>query len=184
MRLHIKPEDRPLVVVTTLCLLFTVSLWPYVYGSDAEPVKEEATSTLVPAQPNIKVDVDKPFAFSVDTRKPTTIYHASALTHETTATDIGPAIKVIATGYCSCVACCGPGGTITASGTHVHWGTIAAPKNWPFGSKYIIDELPGTIFTVEDRGGAIRGMHIDIWFSSHAEALRWGRRTVTLRPVQ
>ena len=31
-------------------------------------------------------------------------------------------------------------------------------------------------YTVEDRGGAIRGNRIDIFFSSHSKALDWGVR--------
>jgi 3D (Asp-Asp-Asp) domain-containing protein len=31
-----------------------------------------------------------------------------------------------------------------------------------------------------DTGGAIIGARIDLWFSSNAEAMAWGRRTVTI----
>lgn len=89
---------------------------------------------------------------------------------------------VTATGYCSCAACCGKSDGITASGARAAWGTIAAPKTYAFGSRFTISGLSGT-FTVQDRGGAISGNRIDIWFPSHAEALKWGRRTVTLTPV-
>lgn len=94
----------------------------------------------------------------------------------------GGARTVTATGYCSCAACCGKSDGITASGARASWGTIAAPKTYAFGSRFTISGLSGT-FTVQDRGGAISGNRIDIWFPSHAEALRWGRRTVTLTPV-
>jgi 3D (Asp-Asp-Asp) domain-containing protein len=94
----------------------------------------------------------------------------------------GGARTVTATGYCSCAACCGKSDGITASGARAAWGTIAAPKTYAFGSRFTISGLSGT-FTVQDRGGAISGNRIDIWFPSHAEALRWGRRTVTLTPV-
>jgi len=30
--------------------------------------------------------------------------------------------------------------------------------------------------TVQDRGGAIKGMHIDAWFSTEKQALNWGRK--------
>ena len=94
----------------------------------------------------------------------------------------GGARTVTATGYCSCAACCGKSDGITAHGTRAAWGTIAAPKTYAFGSRFTISGLSGT-FTVQDRGGAISGNRIDIWFPSHTEALRWGRRTVTLTPV-
>ena len=34
----------------------------------------------------------------------------------------------------------------------------------------------GGVYVVEDRGGAIRGNRIDIFFSSHSKALDWGVR--------
>ena len=36
--------------------------------------------------------------------------------------------------------------------------------------------INGIVYTVEDRGGAITGNHIDIFFNTHAEALAWGKR--------
>lgn len=90
---------------------------------------------------------------------------------------------VTATGYCSCAVCCGKEDGVTASGARCHWGTIAAPRGWSFGSRYTIGGLSG-VFTVEDRGGSISGNRIDIWFPSHTEALSWGRRTVTITAIE
>lgn len=76
------------------------------------------------------------------------------------------------TAYCGCAKCCGKTDGITASGTHVTAGrTIAAPPEIPFGTKISIN---GHIYTVEDRGGAIKGKRIDIYFNTHEEALQWG----------
>lgn len=76
------------------------------------------------------------------------------------------------TAYCGCAKCCGKTDGITASGTHVTAGrTIAAPPEIPFGTKLMIN---GHIYTVEDRGGAIKGNRIDIYFESHEEAERFG----------
>ena len=76
------------------------------------------------------------------------------------------------TAYCGCAKCCGKTDGITASGTHVTAGrTIAAPPEIPFGTKLMIN---GHIYTVEDRGGAITGKRIDIYFESHEEAERFG----------
>ena len=53
-------------------------------------------------------------------------------------------------------------------------GTIAADTSrFPFGTKL---KFNGNTYTVEDRGGAIRGNRIDLYFSSHSEALAWGVR--------
>ena len=79
------------------------------------------------------------------------------------------------TGYCSCSSCCGKSNGITASGTKATAGrTIAADTSkYPFGTKLVID---GHTYTVEDRGGAINGNRLDMFFNSHSEALQWGVR--------
>lgn len=85
-----------------------------------------------------------------------------------------------ATAYCSCRKCCGRWGPhgITASGTHAHVGTIAA--DWSVlarGTRVGLSCFPGRVFVVEDRGGAIKGKRIDIWYRSHRSALRFGVHT-------
>jgi 3D (Asp-Asp-Asp) domain-containing protein len=77
------------------------------------------------------------------------------------------------TAYCSCEKCCGKSDGITASGIKAHWGMVAAPRWLPFGTKLKIEGFD-TVFTVEDRGGAIKGNRLDIWFPSHEEALKFG----------
>ncbi len=79
------------------------------------------------------------------------------------------------TGYCGCSSCCGKTDGVTASGTQATAGrTIAADTTkLPFGTKVVID---GHTYTVEDRGGAIKGNKIDVYFSSHSKALQWGVR--------
>lgn len=86
------------------------------------------------------------------------------------------------TAYCSCAKCCGKTTGITASGTRATPGrTIAAPSRFAFGTKL---SLNGTVYTVEDRGGAIRGNKIDLYVGSHAEALAWGVRYLPVSVVQ
>ena len=76
------------------------------------------------------------------------------------------------TAYCPCAKCCGKATGRTASGTKATEGrTVAAPKNFSFGTKISIN---GKTYVVEDRGGAIKGNRIDLFVSSHSEALRWG----------
>ena len=84
------------------------------------------------------------------------------------------------TAYCACSKCCGGSASgYTASGTRATAGrTVAAPSNFAFGTKLSIN---GNTYVVEDRGGAIKGNKIDIYFSSHAQALAWGVRYL---PVQ
>ncbi len=108
-------------------------------------------------------------------------------------------ITLEATGYCKCGECCGWKRNLlmqpvyaygsmkgdkkkigeTASGTKAKTGTIAADTSvFPFGTRL---KVPGYGWgTVEDRGGAIQGGRIDLFFKSHEEALKWGRQTVTV----
>ncbi len=103
-------------------------------------------------------------------------------------------VKMETTGYCKCGKCCGwkrnwklqpvvaygPGKGqpkavgITAAGTKAAPGTIAADtRRYPFGT---IMYIPGYGWgRVEDIGSAIKGNHIDLFFSSHQKALEWGR---------
>lgn len=77
------------------------------------------------------------------------------------------------TAYCSCEKCCGTGATgQTASGTIATEGrTIAASSNYAFGTQLMFN---GNVYTVEDRGGAINGNVIDLYFASHEAACAWG----------
>ena len=78
------------------------------------------------------------------------------------------------TAYCACSKCCGKWANgITASGKIARANhTIAADTSiLPFGTEVYID---GQKYVVEDRGGAIKGKRIDIFFNSHAEANKYG----------
>ncbi len=92
----------------------------------------------------------------------------------------------VITGYCSCQVCCGqysPEVTgkpaTTASGTTPKANhTISVdPDVIPLGTHVWID---GKEYVAEDTGGAIEGNRIDIYFDSHSEALKWGKRTKTV----
>lgn len=88
--------------------------------------------------------------------------------------------KYTVTAYCACESCCGKTDGITATGTRATEGrTIAVdPKKIPYGSTVLIyykNELVG-IYIAEDCGGAIKGNRIDIYYDSHKEALKWGRK--------
>ena len=95
-----------------------------------------------------------------------------------------------ATAYCPCEKCCGawaknrPNGVVyTASGEVAEEGiTIAA--DWSVLPKGTVVEIDGVgTRIVQDKGGAIKGNRIDIYFLSHQEALEYGRQTVRLREV-
>ena len=92
---------------------------------------------------------------------------------------------------CSCEKCCGswalnrPDGIVyTASGAVAEQGvTIAA--DWdvlPPGTVVYIDGLGERV--VQDRGGAIKGNAVDIYFEDHDEALVFGRQAVRLYIIE
>jgi 3D (Asp-Asp-Asp) domain-containing protein len=104
------------------------------------------------------------------------------------------------TGYCKCGKCCGwkrnwllrpvySSGPlkgkpkkvgITASGTKAKRGTIAADtRYYPFGTVMYIEGYG--YGKVEDRGGGIKGQHVDLFFRTHQQALEWGRKTVKVK---
>lgn len=89
--------------------------------------------------------------------------------------------EYLLTAYCPCPICCGKWSNmvnpVTASGKPAVAGwSIAAPKEFPFGTKIMID---GQIYSVEDRGGAITGKHFDIYCNTHQEALNFNMRTTS-----
>lgn len=90
-------------------------------------------------------------------------------------------VEMEVTAYCRCKSCCGEcSDGITASGHRLRQSdkVIAAPKAFRFGSKIYV---PGYgLASVEDRGGAIKGNRLDVYFSSHQEALQWGRQKLTI----
>ena len=89
----------------------------------------------------------------------------------------GREVTVEVSFYDSCTLCT-PGYGITASGKQIQEGMIACPQNIPFGTQLIID---GVTYTCEDTGSYIKWangvMRVDIYVSSHEEALRRGRYT-------
>jgi 3D (Asp-Asp-Asp) domain-containing protein len=67
----------------------------------------------------------------------------------------------------------------TATGLPVGFGIVAVdPSVIPLGTRM---SIPGYGEGVAaDTGSAVQGMTIDLWFPTLAEALAWGRRTVTI----
>ena len=104
------------------------------------------------------------------------------------------------TGYCKCGACCGwkrnwwgrpviaagpnrgePKAVgVTASGSRARPGTLAADTRlYPFGT---VMYVPGYGYgVVADRGSAIQGRHIDLYFRRHGDGLDWGRQRLAVK---
>lgn len=97
------------------------------------------------------------------------------------------------TAYCPCERCCGEHADgITASGQRVdgpirYW--VAADKRFPFGTVFLIPGYGDGPVCVLDRGGAIKGNRLDVFFGNpeltveqnHQEALKWGRRILAVK---
>ena len=93
------------------------------------------------------------------------------------------------TAYCPCKKCCGPNAQgITASGKDITYNdgrfVAADTRNLPFGTKLVIPGYHNTLpVEVIDRGGAIKGDKLDVFFPTHEEALQWGRQTVEVKII-
>ena len=83
----------------------------------------------------------------------------------------GTRMTVVATGYAL-------SGT-TATGAPVGWGVVAVdPSVIPLGTRMSVPGYGEGI--AADTGSAVKGATIDLWFPTTAQALAWGRRTVTI----
>lgn len=89
---------------------------------------------------------------------------------------------ISATAYTAAADECGNSRGITASGVKVKENqTLACPPQFPFGAKIQIDGM-GT-FVCEDRGGAIKGNHFDIYMQTKSQAFAFGHRTLLAEVV-
>jgi 3D (Asp-Asp-Asp) domain-containing protein len=80
-------------------------------------------------------------------------------------------LTVVATGYSI-------HGT-TATGLPTGWGIVAVDPNViPLGTRLTIPGYGEAV--AADVGSAVQGATIDLWFPTVAQALSWGRRTVTI----
>lgn len=137
------------------------------YQNEVEIEKTVISEVVVQEPVNKIVQVKKKVETSRSVDLPRT---SSSESNTTTAVIGGETYKI--TAYCSCSKCCGKTTGRTASGTQATAGrTVAAPSKFAFGTKL---NIGGHIYTVEDRGGAIKGNRIDVYVNSHSAALQWG----------
>ena len=90
--------------------------------------------------------------------------------------------------HCPCRQCCGKGDGITASGKSVRTNggkfvaadTRVLPMYPPLTIPGYADGQPVPVL---DRGGAIKGRRLDVFFPTHHQARQWGRQwlDVTVR---
>ena len=132
------------------------------YQNEVEIEKIQLSEKIIREPVNKIVQVNK------------TVTSRSGTTPSTTVSSNASGQIYKITAYCPCAKCCGKATGRTAMGTKATAGrTVAASAQFAFGTKLNIN---GHTYTVEDRGGAIKGNKIDIFVNSHAEALAWGVR--------
>ncbi len=89
---------------------------------------------------------------------------------------------VNASAYTASADECGNDKGVTASGLLVKKEqTLACPPEYPFGATISIEGV-GTL-RCEDRGGAIKGNHFDIYVETKREAFAFGRRNLVAEVV-
>jgi 3D (Asp-Asp-Asp) domain-containing protein len=102
-------------------------------------------------------------------------------------TDNWTTVRMRVTAYCPCSKCCGKHSDgITASGHKICRGDtfIAADKRYSFDTEMTIPGYGNTQpVKVLDRGGAIRGNRLDVFFRSHKKALKWGVRYLNVKVI-
>lgn len=79
------------------------------------------------------------------------------------------------TAYCGCRSCSGGWGNRTASGRRAKAGrTISVDRRKiKLGSKV---RIGGKTLVAEDVGGDVKGKHIDMYFSSHSQVRKFGKK--------
>lgn len=89
------------------------------------------------------------------------------------------------TAYCPCAKCCGEWSDgITATGHKIFQGDrfAAADRRYAFGTELVIAGYNnGEVVKVLDRGGAIKGDRLDVFFNTHQEALEWGVQYIDVK---
>ena len=153
----------------------------YVNGMESRRVVLTETVTRAPVTEIIgvgsgqQVDRVDPDAMPVISDGYITLPTGEVLTYTDTAT-------IRATAYTHTDAGCD---FITATGTTVHWGTVAVdPRYIPYGTRMFIVSNDGEfvygIAVAEDCGGDIKGDRMDLYMPTYDQCIQFGRRTCTL----
>lgn len=101
--------------------------------------------------------------------------------HMGTAVAGGTKVRMLVSAYCPCAKCCGLRACgVTASGRSIRANGgrfVAADRAYPFDTRIGIPGYnQGQPVPVIDRGGKIKGAHLDVFFPTHAQAQQWGAR--------
>lgn len=147
------------------------------------------------AVPSANVDKPDTTTFTTSTTEQTDPT-VETTTPVTTAPSEEKWIEFTATAYCPCEKCCGVWATkrpLDENGNPIVYGatgivlrqgvSVAADTStYPMGTQLEIEGMG--IYTVQDRGGSIKGNRIDIYFDNHDEAVVFGVQTIRVRVVK
>jgi 3D (Asp-Asp-Asp) domain-containing protein len=123
-------------------------------------------------------------------KTPGTFAPVELLHDDVAAAPVAHVIWMEVTAYCPCTKCCGPNAQgMTASGNDVSYNggafVAADTTHYAFGTKLSIPGYhDGQSVEVIDRGSAIKGDHLDVFFPTHEQAVEWGRQRLPVTIVQ
>jgi 3D (Asp-Asp-Asp) domain-containing protein len=188
--------NRPQQLITVLKLTGIASLMLFI-GATAQPVMMFVPAPRVSVVHQVVVPIGQTRAAvtPIATSAPDELLHDAVTASATlpSGTDsVAHRLRIIrmeVTAYCPCPRCCGENAQgITASGHDVSYNNshfVAADTEvLPFGTKLVIPGYTGAPVEVIDRGGAIKGNKLDVFFPTHEEALQWGRQFLDVTVVE
>lgn len=163
-----------LSLVAVICILSFITSVAYT-KAERPIILLNATVTEPETNAQLLLNNSETKAFSVlDEHQASSIQHRS--NHEQSGQWRTTRMRV--TAYCPCSKCCGQySDGVTACGHKIRPGDtfVAADKRFSFGTEMVITGYGnGQPVKVLDRGGAIKGNRLDLFFGSHKEALKWG----------
>lgn len=160
------PLDRDSLVDLKTTLPVEVS--PQVDSLSVESPMPQAGQDIAPVPP-ANPEVDLISLLNTDGPK---VRHETKQVKESWQT-----VRMRVTGYCACSKCCGTYDGITANNHRIVKGDafVAADKFYGFGTEMVIPGYnAGRAVPVMDRGKAIKGNCLDLFFHSHTQAKKWG----------
>lgn len=180
-----------IAVVILVCGVGASVLYPLLMDPQAEvvflripfPAVTSNTNTPIEDAPEISIpDLTEPQTAALDTEQRLVAMlqkdDLQVIYEQKEDTERWHVVRMRVTGYCSCPKCCGKfSDGKTACMHHISKGDVfvAADKRYAFGTEMII---PGYNRTqpvkVLDRGRAIKGNRLDLYFDSHSQAKKWG----------
>lgn len=171
--------------IALMCMVVGLMLGTIGRADDHRPASAAAAapSLLLATSLDSPRQEQSPTELLFDLSKPAAVTVSTAAAPARVAR--GPrVITMEVTAYCPCSKCCGKGAHgVTASGlrvSHNNGRFVAADTSvLPFHTKLIIPGYAGEQkVEVLDRGGAIKGNRLDVYFPTHRQAIEWGRRKI------